>query len=147
MRMLSYPDLLASNAKYHRSFYSHYISQCSITAACHPEKSGATTIHDQAFNELKIYLDQTVFSKSKGVTTLAALRLQFIQYLLDLGACGAEQYTSWKLKERLTKHYGYQLVCITLNGCTDIVCSSSVTLGDALKKISSVKNVADEHQP
>ena len=39
------------------------------------------------------------------------------------------------------------MVCITLNGCTDIVYSSSVTLEDGLKKISSVRNVTDGHQP
>lgn len=109
MRMLAVPDLFAYDAKYHRLCYSHYISERNIAAASH--KAGETTtctLHDEAFEELQHHLEQTVFSRHKTVTTLTCLKAQFVGYLVELGATNAEQYTAWKLKERLTKHYGDQ---------------------------------------
>lgn len=145
MRMLAFPDLFAYDAKYHRLCYSHYISERNIAAACRKQGEETTaTLHDEAFDELKLHLEQTVFSKSKSVTTLAELKAKFVEYLVSLGAPNAEQYTAWKLKERLTKHYDDQIVCARFDGCTDIICSSSVTLGDALRKATILQNVTVE---
>lgn len=147
--MLSYPDLFAYDAKYHRVCYSHYISELNIKSA--QRKSGETvakTLYDDAFDELNIHLNRTVFSKQKTVTTLASLRSQFVNSLVELGVSiiNAEKYTTWKLKDRLTKHYGDELVSVTFDGRTDIVCSSSVTLGDALKKASLLQDTSEETQ-
>uniref|UniRef100_UPI00358E24F8 unconventional myosin-VIIa-like n=1 Tax=Myxine glutinosa TaxID=7769 RepID=UPI00358E24F8 len=86
MRMLAFPDLFAYDAKYHRLCYSHYISERNITAAI--RKSGEETmgtLHDEAFDELKCYLEQTVFSKTKTVTPLVHLKDEYVGYLVSLG--------------------------------------------------------------
>ena len=139
MRMIAYPDLFAYDAKYHRLCLAHYISDLNIVAARRKsEDSASITVYDEAFDKLTAHLNETVFSKQKTVTKLATLKEQFVSHLVDLGVEQAQAYTAWKLKERLNKHYGDQLVCVTLHGRTDIICSSSVTLGDALKKVSSL---------
>lgn len=145
MRMLAYPDLFAYDAKYHRSCYSHYISERNITAAI--RKTGeetVATLHDEAFDELKCHLEQTVFSNNKTVTTLVHLKDEYVGCLISRGITNAEQYKTWKLKERLVKHYGDKIVCLTFDGRTDIICSSSVTVGDALRKAMSLQSTTDE---
>ena len=145
MRMLSYPDLFAYDAKYHRVCYSHYISELNIASARRKSGEAAeTSVYDEAFDELKTQLNQTVFSKQKTVTTLVRLTDQFVKLLLELGASNAQQYRAWKLKERLRKHYGDQLVIVSFDGSTDIICSSAVTLGDALTKASALHDTDEE---
>jgi len=78
------------------------------------------------------------------VTTLASLRDQFVNLLFKLGGSNVQQYTTWKLKERLSKHYGDQLVSVTFDGSTDIICSSAVTLRDSLKKASALQDADEE---
>ena len=69
---------------------------------------------------------------------------QFVKILLELGASNAQQYRAWKLKERLRKHYGDQLVIVSFDGSTDIICSSAVTLGDASTKASALHDTDEE---
>ena len=45
---------------------------------------------------------------------------------------------------RLRKHYGDQLVIVSFDGSTDIICSSAVTLGDALTKASALHDTDEE---
>ena len=145
IRILSYPDLFAYDAKYHRVCYSHYISELNIASARRKSGEAAeTNVYDEAFDELKTHLNQTVFSKQKTVMTLARLTDQFQIFFFELGASNAQQYTAWKLKERLRKHFGDQLVIVTFDSSTDIICSSAVTLSDALRKASALQNTDEE---
>ena len=118
MRMQSYPDLFAYDTNYHRVCYWHYISVLLNIASARRKsvEAAETSVYDEAFDELKTHLNQTVFSKQKTVTNLARLTDQFVKMLLELGATNAQQYTAWKLKERLRKHYGDMLVIVTFDG-------------------------------
>ena len=51
---------------------------------------------------------------------------------------------SWKLKENLKKSFKEKLVCIEQRGKSDTVCSSEVTVGDALCKASELNDVQIE---
>ena len=54
MRMLCYLDLFASDAKYNRNCYSHYISDRNIKAARSMAESKLKFyVYDLAFKELK----------------------------------------------------------------------------------------------
>ena len=74
LRLLSYPDLFAYDAKYHRSCLGHYISERNITAARRRKESEKqTNVYDKAFIKLTEDIDKTVLSKDMKVRTLNSL--------------------------------------------------------------------------
>lgn len=144
LRMLSYPDLFAFDAKYHRTCYSHYISDRNIKAARKKVESELEfTSYDTALNILTKELKGSIFSSRKTVLSLKDLNARFIEIL---GSSGASEtnYASWKLKQKLKAFYGERLSFIQRPGLTDLVCSSSVTVGDALKKASELQSELEE---
>ena len=75
---------------------------------------------------------------------LTDLNARFIQILENLGI-SETNYTSWKLKQKLKAYYGDKLSFIERPGLTDFACSSSVTVGSALKKASELQNEIEEN--
>lgn len=133
-RMLNHPDLFAFDAKYHRNCYAIYISKRSIEAA--KRKVSACPAYESSYDKAFIcvveYINRFVLSKKAGVLNLSSLRDNFIQAL----GTDDSSYSSWKLKKRLVHHFGEKLVFIERRGKSDIVCSSKMTVGDALAKAS-----------
>lgn len=134
LRMISHPDLFAFDAKYHRSCYAAYLSERNISAA--RRKSDECKKDDPAFIEIVADLESKVLSKQKAVTTLSQLKLDYGNRCHSQGT--EREIFSWKLKERLKKHFGDRLVFIEQRGQSDLVCSSMVTVGDALKKAADL---------
>ena len=56
----------------------------------------------------------------------------------ELGVENAEEYKSWKLKEKPKSHYGSRIVFATFKGQSDYVCSSDLSLGDALRLYNEI---------
>ena len=54
--------------------------------------------------------------------------------IFETGSSYDTSYASWKLKQKFKAYYGEKISFIERPGLTDFVCSSSVTVGDALKK-------------
>jgi hypothetical protein len=135
-RMVAHPDLFAYDAKYHRSCYSHYISERNVNAA---QRRGSTTLksEDLAFDELVEYISGTVLSSKKTVTSLSSLRDQYVTYFNESER--PDSVYSWGLKKRLINHFGDTLVFIDRIGKSDIVCSSDVTVGTALSKAAELQ--------
>ena len=132
MRMLAHSDLFAFDAKYHRSCYSHYISDRNISAArqrIQNEKQQSS--YDESFLHVVELIEQTVLSEEMTVTNLSSLCDQFVKSSERMMVDSADSYTSWKVKERLIKHFGDRIVFIKQPGRSDIVCSSKLTVGDA----------------
>lgn len=81
-----------------------------------------------------------MLSKNRQLVTLSSLHERFIAILNEGRSPGTQvdpsDYPSWKLKEKLRKHFQDWLVFIAQVGKSDLVCSSEVTVGDALKKFS-----------
>ena len=145
LRMLSYPDLFAFDAKYHRNCYSHYISERNIKAAGKKARSESDfSVYDTALKTLTTELSNSIFSSRKTVMLLTDLNARCIQILENLGV-SEPNYASWKLKQKLKAYYGDKLSFIERPGLTDFVCSSSVTVGDALKKASELQNEIEEN--
>ena len=139
MRMLCYPNLFAFDAKYHRTCYSHYISDRNIKAARSKAESESNfSVYDMAFKELTLELNTSIFSTRKTVMPLTDLHTKFLE-LLETQNCSDTSYSSWKLKQKLQACYGDKISFIERPGLTDFVCSSSVTVGDALKKHQNSK--------
>ena len=146
MRMLCHPDLFAFDAKYHRSCYSHYISKRNIRAARSKNESESNfSVYDLAFKELTVELSNSIFSSRKTVMLLKDLHTRFLE-LLETGSSSDTSYASWKLKQKLQAYYGYKISFIERPGLTDFVCSSSVTVGDALRKASELQTEIKESE-
>lgn len=95
---------------------------------------------DKTIMHLVAEIEKTVLSIDSKLVTLSSLHVWFIE-LFNEGKppeSKLEQsgYPSWKLKEKLKKHFRDKLLFIAQPGMSDLVCSSEVTIGDALKKVS-----------
>ena len=104
LRMLCHPDLFAFDGKYHRSCYSHYISDRNVQASANTMQEQPLSTHDKAFHRLAHEIEQTVLSKqTPRVSTLARERHNFISIKIEMGIPQqeAQQYSTWKLKQRL----------------------------------------------
>lgn len=143
MRMLSHPDLFAYDARYHRSCYSCYVSDRNIKAvqskaAAHRSMSE----FDKAFLSLGKEIEKTVLSQDRLLVTLMSLRSRLIELLNEDRMTGhtvePSECSSQKLKEKLKRQFGEKLLFIAQPGMSDLVCSSEVTIGDAMKKVSDL---------
>ena len=148
LRMVKYPDLTAHNAKYHRSCYSHYISERNVNAAIR-RCTSAEKPEDLLFRKLVEHIEGTVLSNKKMVTSLSKLKYQYEEYS-STESKGASPIYSWTLKKRLKNYFGDKLVFIHQSGKSDIVCSSDITVGTALRKATELQdqlqNEDDVHQ-
>ena len=74
MRMLSYPDLFAYDAKHHRSCYSSYVSPRNVKAdRTKAESEKSLNDYDKAFLCLSGEIETTILSKARKLTTLSSL--------------------------------------------------------------------------
>ena len=141
LRMISHPDLFAYDGKYHRSCYGHYITEGNIRAA--KEKADVAkseTVHEKSPKQLCKEMETTVFSKKKSVVLLTELQSRYTEILEDLSDqdTNIKGYSASTLKSKLKQYLGSKVVFITQPGKSDLVCSSSATIGDALKKASEL---------
>lgn len=145
-RMLFFTELFANDAKYHRTCYTHYISQRNIKAAVNQATKATHDITDEisqsACNKaLQLLCDEmcsTVFSKKKSVVFLSELHSRFTEILREKSESEQCRITSWRLKEKLKQNFEDQIVFIPQSGKSDLVCSKDVTIGDALKKVNKL---------
>jgi len=151
LRMLCHPDLFAFDGKYHRSCYSHYISDRNVQASVNTMQEQPLSTHDKAFHKLAHEIEQTVLSKkTPRVSTLASERHNFISIKIEMGIPQqeAQQYSTWKLKQRLKGYFQGKLSFIERSGYSDLLCSSSITVGDALNKAANLHaELSDQDEP
>ena len=82
MRMLSYPDLFAYDAKYHRSCYSRYVSQRNIKAdRTKAETQKSLNDYEKAVLCLSEEIENTILSKTRKLVTLSSLHERYIEIL------------------------------------------------------------------
>jgi hypothetical protein len=135
MRMLANTDLFAMDAKYHRTCYSHYISLNNIKAACATAKLDSSD-NESAFTSLCREIEDTVLSKTTSITTLAVLHERFVAIVSADVNCKTHTFcTTWRLKEKLQKHFGDRISFISQPGKSDLVCSGDITVAEALKHV------------
>ncbi len=137
--------MFAYDAKYHRSCYSRYISPRNINAdRGKAEAQKSLTDFDKGVLRLSKEIECTILSRSRNLVTLSSLHERFIEMLNegrpDTPDTSTEpsEYPSWKLKEKLKNHFNDKLLFIAQPGKSDLVCSSEVSVGDALKKVAAL---------
>ena len=148
LRMLFYTDLFASEAKYHRSCYGHYISERNVKAAAEKAAKATSekvvleksqTASDEALHLIYLEMNSTVLSKKKSVLLLSDLQSRFTEILRDkTGDSETSGLSSWKLKEKLRDHFGCKMVFIPQSGKSNLVCPKDVIVRDALKKVTEL---------
>lgn len=72
------------------------------------------------------------------MTCSSSLTETYQKKLQDHAVDEQGRYKSWKLKERLTSHYGDKLVFAKRPGLSDLVCSHMMPIGDAMKEASTL---------
>ena len=139
-RMVAHTDLFAFDAKYHRSCYASFISKKNIESAQRKyQESRRLSDSDLAFHEIIDEIECTLLSANKSVTTLAEIKCKYIEKIVSRGI--STEIHSWKLKNKLKQYFKGELVFLEQPGHSDIVCSSSMTVGDALKKAAVLQNI------
>lgn len=137
LRMEHHTDLFAFDAKYHRSCYAAYISDRNMKAAKRKyEDTGLDNQLSHTFNYVKSnILDQ------RQATTLADLTGIASSHLPN---AGGDHVQSWKLKTKLKQHFHDDIMFVHRPGKSDIVCSGSVSVGDALTSLSVLQAQKDD---
>ncbi len=153
LRLLSYPDLFAYDAKYHRSCLGHYISERNITAARRRKESEKqTNVYDKAFLKLTEDIDKTVLSKDMKVRTLNSLADSYNDILKTLSkeedgtVVQHKTYASWKLKGKLIEHYKDRLVFVPCPGKSDLVCSENMPVGYAVREAAQLTDKTEDSE-
>jgi len=137
LRMASYPDLFAFDAKYHRKCYAAFVTQRNIDAARRKQESHKPeSIFEQCFKAIADELENNLLSDNKTVLTLANSTANFTDILTKAGV--HQQVYSWKLSEKLKQHFDGNLAFIERRVLSDLVCSCTVTVGHALRKASEL---------
>ena len=85
-------------------------------------------------------IENTILSKTRKLVTLSSLHERYIEILNELSSTNIapSHYPSWKLKEKLKKRFDDKLLFIAQAGKSDLVCSSEVSIGDALKNVATL---------
>lgn len=121
----------------------HYISERNVTAA--KMKSGTyknQSLHDKAFSKLVTFLKEDIQMKH-SVTCLSEVLFKFKSCLKEEGCLDSDAYSSWKLKQKITLNFNDKLVFVERKGKSDLICSSSITIGYALQKAESLREQLD----
>ena len=103
------------------------------------------SVYDLAFKELTEELNSSIFSSGKMVMLLTDLQARFLE-ILETGSSSDISFVSWKLTQKLKAYYGDTISFIERPGLSYFVCSSSVTVGDALKKASELQKEIKESE-
>ena len=71
---------------------------------------------------------------------MSDIHRNFVCALTDLGVSDPQSYTTWKLKERRQNYLDRKLCFIYRSGLSDIICSSVMTVRDALKNAQELED-------
>ena len=76
-------------------------------------------------------------SKTTSITTLSVLNELFVAISAEVNSKTNESCTTctWRLKEKLQKHFGEKISFIVQPGKSDLVCSRDITMSEALKHV------------
>ena len=135
-------DLVAVEARYHRkpSCYTHYISEKHIIAQVKLNET------ENLRKEIeKSFVEEFKFAivEEKQVFSLTVLRSRLQELATGAGLENPELYTSSRTKT-LLKQECREVSFIPQPGMTDLVCSSAISVGDALRKVAELVKVMKE---
>ena len=125
-------DLIAMDVVYHSACLSTYITTAPATTYSPLEQS----LHDSAFQKLIDEIQEDLMENKKAFVISHLLEI-YKSYLPS----GAQSYTSQKLQNKLTKHYGSNICIQSQQGQSksNFILSSHITLHDAIDAASQLK--------
>ena len=153
-RMEIYPDLVAYDAKYHKSCYSHYISERNIDAA-HQHKDYTakeckpSTKHDEAFKCVIECINRNVLSKRAEVVTSLQLDSVYRKALTQSegdedGNEETNRFWNCRIRDHLKCHFKNKIEFIWRQGLSTMICPSNLELGEVLQKVERLKSDLEE---
>ena len=82
-------------------------------------------------------IEETVLSKTTSIRTLSVLNERLVAISADVNFKTNESCTTctWRLTEKLQKHFGDKISFIVQPGKSDLVCSGDITVSEALKHV------------
>jgi hypothetical protein len=98
-------DLIAAEAKYHKTCFSSYVSKSNLKHREYIEKG--ETVYDAAFLDLAVEVGEGI--NQQKAYDMSSLLSRYRERLDDKGI-NAESYSKQRLKLRLQKHFGDNIV-------------------------------------
>lgn len=134
-------DLVAVEARYHKKCSTYYNPR-NITA------SAKVTSRETLFNKcIQLLIDEFKQSiEAKQVFLLTTITNRFKELLSENGHGGSEKYTTQKLKHQLMREWP-GVSFIPQPGASDLVCSSEITVGEAICQAHDIMKVLKESEP
>lgn len=128
-------DLVAAEARYHRkrNCVSSYLNIRNIAASRRLSTTKEDNIHSRAIQQLIIEFRPKI--ETKQVFLLSTLRTYYRQLIEDTDE--SSTYTSQNLKLKLQKEWP-TLAFIHQRGDSDLVCSNTISVGEALLKANHI---------
>lgn len=136
-------DLIAAEARYHKTCHASYISKANLMSAAFHE-GGQETTYDAVFRELA---DQITMELQHGKAfETSALLIRYKAMLQEQGVMG-ERYTSQRLKLRLKKFFGGDIVFHQPHDRTksELLYSSSISIKDILNSVYQSNSTISEY--
>lgn len=122
-------DMIANDIAYHISCMNAFRATRLPTA-----EQQKTNLYEVAFAQLVEQIDSQLFEEAQGFS-VKSLRDRYRIILRELGVSSADTYRSAYLKSKFEQHYGKRISIIGQSSGAGFICSSSLPLGDALRKL------------
>ena len=146
-------DLIAAEAKYHKTCFASYVSKSNLKHKSFKEKE-AETVYDAAFKEMAAEITEGIYQGK--AYDMSSLLSKYRQRLENKGI-KAESYSKQRLKLRLENHFGENIVFHQHpdKRKPEVIYSSNISLQDVLNaaaaaaqnaRTRSESNVSDDAQ-
>ena len=127
-------DLVAAEARYHRKkgcLIVNYIKNASAQKDETKQKGNIRPEYKSALDKLKRDLNR--ITTDHEVFTLSKVNERYKTFLKEENVSTADEYQAFQLKATLTKEWE-NVFFISMPGKTDLICSSEISVGEALSK-------------
>ncbi|KAK3724019.1 hypothetical protein QZH41_000590 [Actinostola sp. cb2023] len=132
-------DLVAAEARYHKTCYASYTSLSNLKWQCLPEDEKKESAYDQAFQELVSEIEIGI--KAWKAFDMSSLLNKYIGLLEKQGVDG-HKYKTQNLKFRIKNHFGERIVFQQpyRRDISELVYSSEISLMDVINGAAAQRN-------
>ena len=131
-------NLPAYDAKYHLKCLNKYMSKTT------DQNNRTESVHDTAFKELIKFIDPLL--EEGRALELPSLLVKFKTCLKDVDYEHFESYTTQKLKNRLSKHYGSKIILTDCINTLQSIYSSDISIADAINIAANYKQALKDNE-
>ena len=141
-----YQDLVACDAKYHRTCYSHYITKANINAVQSHDKISASIVDEEmcpykkAFKCVVDYVSDNMLSKKLDIVTSTELNALYLEKRNVSQNGNSDKYPFSRLGQHLKSHFKDEIEFINRPGLPTLVYSGSLTISEVLLKMEKLNS-------